>query len=668
MHRYVALIWSTDDSKSGREAALTASALLGGPEPWKRAYQSAGVLVLHIEPPRRSPQIHLLGSQSGVVIGALYRRDINGSMRPPPVLLSDAETLRILDSGGRHLVDSYWGSYLAIVRDPRSESISLLRDPTGTLACYSTTISGVHVFFSEIDDLVQSVPISVSVSWSHLAERLHLGVGATPLSRGCALREIEDVMGGELVTISKHGVRRKELWNPATYCLEAGLEDEQKAAEELRATLLSVTRAQASQHSSILIRLSGGLDSSIVTSCIAQQQDDSLRATCLNFFITNESLKGERYKLPAGYSKEDLSKVRRVLGSGSGDEREFARSVARRWGFELIEIERDAHHVDLGRLWKAPLAPRPSPYVFAIDEDAAETEYASALGATACFTGLAGDTVLYCTFRAIGALDYAYLHPLRLRLLHHVGLTATLSGESIPRVWGKVVKYGLLRANLPAPLDPFRQPHLLTDEAARFAEASHLPHPWVAALPSLCPGKRNHAIGVAMSVPFYHHVYHRERVAVGVNPLASQPVVETCLRIPTYVLLADGVSRGLARRAFRDLLPPEVARRTVKGMPNTYYQRILRNSVSFVRERLLDGILVREGLLDRRKLESYLVEDQPFIAIQAGLILDYLTCEAWAGQWTSRFRTFENRAVGAFEGCASAQMTPPPRDSTLHVR
>ena len=55
-------------------------------------------------------------------------------------------------------------------------------------------------------------------------------------------------------------------------------------------------------------------------------------------------------------------------------------------------------------------------------------------------------------------------------------------------------------------------------------------------------------------------------------------------------------------------------------------------NVVFFRHSLLDGLLVREGLLDPCKLNTYLVEDQSFLTVQALQIMDYLGCEAWLRQ------------------------------------
>jgi asparagine synthase (glutamine-hydrolysing) len=130
----------------------------------------------------------------------------------------------------------------------------------------------------------------------------------------------------------------------------------------------------------------------------------------------------------------------------------------------------------------------------------------------------------------------------------------------------------------------------------------------------------------------------REREAPSIHPLISQPVVELCLRIPTYVLLNGGVSRGLAREAFKDILPKEVYGRVSKGTGSTAQQQFISHNMPLIRERLLDGILVREGILDKRKLESFLVPDQKFLTVLPSQVSDYVVVEGWLSGWTNHLR------------------------------
>lgn len=625
MQRYLLLTWDPNDAEGSRLAAATEAALQSASPPWKTGHRNSGVLFSYEPRQNGSTSIYALGLR-GAVLGTLFRRTAQPDTYKIRTDLCDAEVERIVRTEGRYLVEHFWGSYVAILHDTTPGSVAIFRDPTANLACYHAKWNTIDVFFSDMEDFRRYIPMQLYVRWSYIAARL---LGGNQLSRDCALNDIEDIPGGELVRISKGSESRDVLWHPARFCVEDSLESEETALNELRQTVRNVVHALASEHSDVLMRLSGGLDSSIVTSCLAQAPQKP-QITCLNLYISSSDSSSSSGPLPTGFSDEVAARIRRNIGSA--DERQFARRVADKFGLNLVEREKRIGDIDFRRIWDAPLSPRPSGYIFALDNDQLETECASDCRATACFGGEAGDTVFYNTHRAISALDYAYLHPLGPDLLRHIADTSALSGESPARVFGKVIKHGFLRIQPPLSFEPMKEPHLLRDDVANALRKDYFCHPWDALTQRLCPGKRNHVLGITSSTLTYHHVYRRERVARSVYPLASQPVVETCLRIPTYVLLKGGVSRGLARSAFRDQLPQEIVRRTAKGGSLSFCQRLVRQNVDFIRERLLDGLLVRKGLLDRTKLEGYLTRDQPFLSVLPHQIMDYLACEAWLSQ------------------------------------
>ncbi len=113
-------------------------------------------------------------------------------------------------------------------------------------------------------------------------------------------------------------------------------------------------------------------------------------------------------------------------------------------------------------------------------------------------------------------------------------------------------------------------------------------------------------------------------------PLLSQPLVELCLRIPTYLLIKSGRDRALARLAFERDLPTEIVRRRAKGRADQHVRNILDANLDFVRELLLDGFLVRRGLLDRAALDLYLTRSRSPADFQYSEILQEHACtEAW---------------------------------------
>jgi asparagine synthase (glutamine-hydrolysing) len=118
-----------------------------------------------------------------------------------------------------------------------------------------------------------------------------------------------------------------------------------------------------------------------------------------------------------------------------------------------------------------------------------------------------------------------------------------------------------------------------------------------------------------------------------VSPLYAQPVVERCLRIPLDVHLYQGRERGLARHAFASALPASIVNRAWKDRAPGTLERLLLHNREYLRERLLDGALVREHLLDRAALERALEFSPTRAPTLPGEVLQHLDTELWARHW-----------------------------------
>ena len=172
------------------------------------------------------------------------------------------------------------------------------------------------------------------------------------------------------------------------------------------------------------------------------------------------------------------------------------------------------------------------------------------------------------------------------------------------------------------------------EEARRSAGFLHplLRHPRGA--PS---GKLWHAHQLSQPFDFYDPL-GREGDAERISPLFSQPILELCLRIPTYVLTHGGWDRAVARRAFYDDLPPAIRNRRNKGGIEEHLRCTLEHNRAFLREVLLDGALVRQGIVDRGRLAEVLSGGATRIAAGSGEILEYAGIESWLRRWGDRFR------------------------------
>jgi hypothetical protein len=117
----------------------------------------------------------------------------------------------------------------------------------------------------------------------------------------------------------------------------------------------------------------------------------------------------------------------------------------------------------------------------------------------------------------------------------------------------------------------------------------------------LPPGKR-WQIGLLARLLHRHRPVPELQYASKRHPLFSQPLVELCLRIPLYTLLRGGGDRALERAAFRDVVPAPIIRRENKGTVAISAMSKIRECLPFLRELVLGGVLVRERIIDRRRL------------------------------------------------------------------
>ena len=77
-------------------------------------------------------------------------------------------------------------------------------------------------------------------------------------------------------------------------------------------------------------------------------------------------------------------------------------------------------------------------------------------------------------------------------------------------------------------------------------------------------------------------------------------------------------------------------RRFAKGRADQHFRDVLDANLPFVRELLLDGVLVQKGFLNRANLEQYLTRERSPADFQYNEILQEHVCtEAWLRSWTT---------------------------------
>lgn len=534
----------------------------------------------------------------GVVLGRLFDRQ-QGQATTEQIGHRLAAGAEVISSEGRELLARYWGRYVAFLESPGGQ-LQVLRDPSGTLPCFILRHHGVTVVFSWLEDILSLLPLVPvpRVSVDGVAACMAFG----DLSgRCCALEGVTQVLAGERVFLDGAGQRPGVLaWDAAEMARQPhdmGLAD---AMTALRGVVEGCVQAWASCYGSILLRLSGGVDSAILASCLAEGRAPS-RVTGLNYHS---------------------------VGSDS-DERGFARLAATMAGMELIEYRRDATF-RLDGLLDVARTPVPCDHVGRM-ASSVDAEIAAAVGAHAMFSGAGGDQLFFEVGQWWPAADY-----LRLRGLDAGFAAAALDAARLGKasVW-RVMRLALadrFRRRPPA-LDQHRHFSLYSDAVRHQADRpAGFVHP-IFVVPSALPIGKLMQVQQLAGLSAYYDPYTRERAPEFVAPLLSQPLIELCLRLPTFVLIFGGRGRGLARSAFAGAIPAAIAQRRSKGGMDEHVRAVLANNLGFARQMLLDGELVRLGLIDRVATEAALSDGSFGRGTHASEIHGCIAIETWLRRW-----------------------------------
>lgn len=492
------------------------------------------------------------------------------------------------------LTDSHWGDYVAIDAEPGTGTVRLLRAPMGGLPCYWAHCCGLTFAASDLALLMAAGVPRPQVDFEALARNLAAG---ELLTEETCLAGIAEIRGGLIATFSGGAPELETCWSPWAFARgERAVPSEKEAAVRIGNAVTSSIAASARRCRSVVLKLSGGLDSSIVAAALA----------CLNVRF------------------EALNLVTR---DPSGDERRYARIVAAHLEIPLEERYRDVSRVDLERSLASRL-PRPSVRSFLQETARIAGEAAVEAGAGALFDGGGGDNV-FCSLQSARPAADALIAGAGLRTFARtVSSIAALASASLLEVARSAV--AISARSSPA----FRWPHdvrFLSSEARALAVAAPR-HPWLEPPPGVLPGKAAHVAMVAAAQSVAEGFDAEEELPT-VSPLIAQPVVEACLEAPSWLWFEQGRNRALARRAFASLLPAAIVERRSKGAPDSFIAELFEANREKVRDILLGGWLRTSGLLDADALDRAIGEQGPVQGHDYLRIMRLVDAEIWARAW-----------------------------------
>ena len=615
MIRYFAAMWDPHNPSERQFAALVKSRLHDTAMFSQSEIDRPGLFVCVTGVGPTTGSLVRLPGNCGVIIGTLFSSRLSPDEHPQPIsTCSPEEAAPIIDSRGRSLVRSHWGSYVLFLQLPREAAVLVLRGPMGTIPCFQAEYNDVRLCFSSIEDCLSLQLTSFSLNWDCIRAQ---AAGGDYWAHETAIEGISTSIAGECLEYRPgHEVKRTVYWDPSRLHPVPSLTAIGEAAALLRDATQACVDAWASPHRTLLLQFSGGFDSSVLQACL-KRAPNRPEIISVNFWST-----------------------------ASGDERRFARSMTKLTCTELIELERN-QNVDLRLFMQCARTGNPVLNFSAVDAEPRLIRIAHERGASAVFSGEIGDNIFgHCqgpemlgeclrSFRpGLGLIrattDYAELSRISL-------WSALKQGYLYSKWQGRQNFWSVYRYRRFVGITEHKS--LVADDARlKYEEMlDRFIHPWLSDVRDMPLGRTMLIFAlVAATSTLTHSPFAGPDSSLFLSPLASQPLVDVYCQIPCHLHFLGAENGTVGREAFRPLLSEQVLMRgTGKGTPDLWWKDVISRNQRFLRELLLDGLLVREGILDRSKLEAVLSQGVSKSQIAAPELVIQIYIECWVRRWLS---------------------------------
>lgn len=196
---------------------------------------------------------------------------------------SDTEViLHLYEEKGVKCLDDLNGQFAIAIYDSNRESLFLARDRMGIRPLFYTTHNGSFYFGSEIKSLFSassSIPREMDPRIMSQIFTFWCPAGEETIFTG-----VKQLLPGHYIEVSASGVTTPQCYWSLPFCPDKpGLLSEQEYAKGLRELLIDSVRLRLRADVPVGAYLSGGLDSSAITSIIKNYTDNPLKTFSVTF-------------------------------------------------------------------------------------------------------------------------------------------------------------------------------------------------------------------------------------------------------------------------------------------------------------------------------------------------------------------------------------------------
>ena len=482
--------------------------------------------------------------------------------------------------------------------DDGARRLLCARDPLGVRPLYVLVRGDLVGFASQLRQLRALGPETPPLDVEYVAERLALPVDR-PGSGRTPYRGLSRLEPGHRLVAEKGRVRIERYWEWRARA-GGGHRNDEDHVDEFRDTFSKAVASRMSGSEPVWTDLSGGLDSSSITSMASRL---------------------------CGRSR--LSPITVVFGESTwSDEREWAAAVQRAFALERHDIDGDVHHpfsrlAEAVRHWEEPHG---AAAFFGVHEEYARLMAGS--GVPVLLSGIGAEAVVLSKHQ----------EPVHLADLLRRGRLMQLWRE-LDR-WQRALKMPLSnlafgyalrplmgRAGISYGWTPGGHDWIDRGFAARWnlrdrARSGNMPRAGRGA------ADQWHVERIGWITGFLLRGY-LERACDIRYPFLHRPLVELALAMPWSLKAVPGEPKAVLRRAMKGILPERVRRRTQNASTGHAAYNGLRKEWRVLEEIVDSSVLVDLGAVDRERLRTALHLARQGHAPDLGGLLSTLTLDAW---------------------------------------
>lgn len=529
--------------------------------------------------------------KDGIFVGKLFDRE-----KYEPITF-DHELATNCLANPRYITKNLWGRYVGAFFNKQTQEFSLIRDPQGLSTIFYYQDNDGIIFSTELSLLYQALKTKPSINIDYFIDHIihtNYALSSTPFAH------IKELQPGMKLTVNPVGKSSQELlWDIASF-QGSFITDVQSFEEELLTTLRKCTKAWTEDIPGIGVELSGGTDSSGVMLLLRDILPEDKKLIAVNYIDSQTQ---------------------------SSNEIKYAQEIAKASNSELFFIDFETTSL-IDKLPEKFLPNKPNTFLFG---HARYQQLEKLLLQHGCFeimSGQGGDHVFLAPPAEYALADYWLDRGLRgiTKPLHE------LSGE-YRQPWLSIIKQNLQALVYYYQKKCFAEkkevPCLSQDFLKTFKKEDFYLDKQ---LTQMYPAK------AAQIKSLHHAALYSERNQIGTSltfthPLLSQPVIELALRIPTYQSFKDGYDRIFFRNAITRLKKTDALWRKIKGHTTGTVVKKWASQAQEIRDIILEGKLVKNGILDVAWIEKNLIKAQHGQADNLWDLTHLLTAELWFRQW-----------------------------------